>query len=67
MFESLSKSFVDMIHSKRAWAIAVALIGVVVKEFFPEHAETIYAAIGVISMWVLGESIRPVADKGLKK
>lgn len=57
---SLSKTFFALVHSKRAWAVVASIAMLVAKEFWPDKAESIYAAIAMLGTWMLGESFRPV-------
>ena len=63
MIDSLVKTIISLLHSKRAWAVLASMVMLIVKEFWPDKAESIYAAIAIIGTWVLGESFRPVAEK----
>jgi hypothetical protein len=63
IINSLSKTFLALVHSKRAWAVFASMVMIVAKEFWPDKAESIYAAIAMLAAWVLGESFRPAIAK----
>ena len=67
IINSLTKTFIALIHSKRAWAVLASMVMLLAKEFWPDKAESIYAAIAMIGTWVLGESFRPVAEKHTRR
>lgn len=63
IINSLMKTFIVLVHSKRAWAVFTGMVMLVAKEFFPDQAGSIYAALALIGSWVLGESYRPAVEK----
>ena len=60
IFKSIYATFVVLIHSKRAWALLLGILTLVLGEFLPaESASKVLAAVGLIAAWIFGETIRP--------
>lgn len=65
MWQSLYAVINDALHSKRVWAAAVAILGLIGNEFFPQRIEMVLGVIGIVMAMIFGDSIRPIAKSAV--